>query len=110
MKDKEMQRELWKLDNKDKTLDEILVHIRANEAIQFNQTALSNQTVVGSHPALKCHECGKTGHQGKDCKQQSKKSCGFCAGPKRCVAKNCKAFNNKCGECKLYGHFNQCYS
>ena len=60
---------------------------------------------------MKCYDCDKFGHQGRDCKQQIKKTshpCGFCAGPKRCVAKECKARNNKCSKCKLYGHFDAC--
>ena len=103
MKDKETQRELWKIYSKAKDLDNILAHNRANEAIQLNQAALSNQAVAGVHP--------KTGQQGEDCKQQTKKTsqpCGFCAGPERCMAKECKARNNKCGKCKLYGHFDNC--
>ena len=74
MKDKDAQRELWKDDKKDKDLDDILKHIRANEAIHINQTALSNQAVAGARPSMKCYECGKPGHQGRNCpsKQQSK--------------------------------------
>ena len=58
---------------------------------------------------MKCYEYGEPGHQGRNCpsKQQSKKSCGFCNGPKRCMAKSWKAFNNKYGKCKLYRHYNQ---
>ena len=65
MKDKETQRELWKDNKKGNDLDKILKHIRANEAIQLNQTALSNQAVAGACPSMKCYECGKPGHQGR---------------------------------------------
>ena len=60
MRDKNTQRELWKRENEGRDLEEILAICRANEAIHFNQTALSN-SVTGTTPKT-CHECGKTGH------------------------------------------------
>ena len=60
---------------------------------------------------MKCYECGKLGLHGRNCEQQTKKtslSCGFCAGPKRCTIKDCKARDSKCSKCKLYGHFDAC--
>ena len=61
---------------------------------------------------MKCYECSKTGPYGKDCRKAKKvnRSCGFCAGPKQCVAKDCKAINNKCTKCNKFGHYNDCCS
>ena len=111
MRDKDTQKELWKLENKDKDLEEILTTIRANEAVQLNQAALSNQAISGTK-SMKCYECSKTGPYGKDCRKAKKvnRSCGFCAGPKQCVAKDCKAINNKCTKCNKFGHYNDCCS
>ena len=107
MRDKNTQRELWKRENEGKDLEEILTTCRANEAIHFSQTALSN-SVTGTIPKT-CHECGKTGHIKKDCTKKLSstkvdRSCSFCGASKQCRAKNCKGMDNKCTKCSLYGH------
>ena len=80
--------------------------------MQLNQTASSIPVVAGALSSKKNFKCGKTGHLLKNCTSVSKPNrpnqCGYCGGPKTCGAKFCKALNNKCNKCKLFGHYNQC--
>ena len=48
MKDKELQRELWREDKAVNSLEDVLRIIRAGEATYQQQSALSNQAVVGT--------------------------------------------------------------
>ena len=68
MRDKDTQKELWKLEKKDKDLKEILTTIKANEAVMLNQAALFDQAISGTK-SMKCYECSKTGPYGKDCRK-----------------------------------------
>ena len=62
MKDKEIQRELWREDKAVNSLEDVLKIIRAGKATLQQQSALSNQAVEGVHPMMKCFACGKAQH------------------------------------------------
>ena len=112
MKDKELQRELWREDKAVNSLEDVLRIIRAGEATYQQQSALSNQAVVGVCPGMKCFDCGKAGHLMANCPSKSSSSnqslssrkCSFCGAAKRCSIKNCKGYNMQCSKCKLFGH------
>ena len=90
MRDKELQRELWREDKDKKSLEDILKVIRAGKATHRHQSALSNQAVACVHPAMRCHECGKTGHSVANCRRSESSRI---ARPKTCKASsaNCLA-------------------
>ena len=114
MKNKEIQRELWREDKAVSSLEDVLRIIRAGKATHQQQSALSNQAVAEVRPGIKCFECGKEGHLLSNCPTACKPNpsrsnqCSFCRGPRKCKAKFCKALNNRCRKCKLFGHFDQC--
>merc|ERR1712082_491342 len=62
---------------------------------------------------MKCHKCGKLGHDQKNCKAGEEKmssKCGFCGGPRKCKMKKCRAYNSKCNTCNQWGHYSGCCS
>ena len=72
MKDKEIQRELWREDKAVNSLENVLRILWAGEATHQQQSALSNQAVAGVHPGKKCFECSKAGHLQANCPTGSK--------------------------------------
>ena len=73
MKDKELQKELWRKEESVKTLDEVLGAIRASEAAE-NQSAMASQAPSG-FSKMKCYNCDKFSHGSRNCptKKQSTK-------------------------------------
>ena len=99
MKDKELQKELWRKSEEYNTLDKVLGAIRASEAAAENQMAAASQAASGSVSSgsnvskRKCYSCDKPGHEAKNCPSRKDPNpkgqifqlkCGFCGGPKRC--------------------------
>ena len=107
MKDKEIQRELWREDKAVNSLENVLRILWAGEATHQQLSALSNQAVAGVHPGKKCFECGKAGHLLANCPTVSKPNparsdqCGFCGGLRKCRAKFCKALNKRCSNAQV---------
>merc|ERR1712082_536437 len=62
---------------------------------------------------MKCHKCGKLGHDQKNCKAGEEKmssKCRFCGGSRKCKMKKCRAYNSKCNTCNQFGHYSSCCS
>ena len=91
MKDKVLQKEIWRKGVEYDTLEKVLNAIRVSEGVDHHQTAAeAGQAVWQSQGKVKCHNCDKPGHIAKNCKLSNKTSsrtkCGFCDGPKLCRA------------------------
>ena len=118
MRDKDLQRELWRKSKEFDNLEKVLGAIRASEGAAHHQSAEAGQAVwQPSRPNVKCFNCDKLGHTSKNYKEGAKNSnsnlkshskCGFCDGPKSCKARECKAFKMKCAGCNKFGHFKKC--
>ena len=112
MKEKELQKELWRKSDEFNNLDKVLGAIRASEAAGDSQAAYGS-IASGSSAMfkMKCHSCNKFGHGQKNCpdkKDPSSAKCGFCGGPQKCKMQKCKAFNLKCNNCNMFGHIKSC--
>ena len=68
MKDKDLQKELWRKGESIKTLDEVLGVIRASETVIENQSAMAGQT--SGFMEKKCFEYDQIGQQTKNCPQK----------------------------------------
>ena len=118
MRDKDLQREIWRKGAEFDTLEKVLNGIRASEgAILHQSVEETSQTVwqQSGKSKVKCHNCDKIGHIAKNCKEEAKSQasksggkCRFCGGPKLCKAKECKAIDSKCDGCNKFGHLKKC--
>lgn len=66
MKDKELQKDLWRKDESIKILDDILGAIRASEANTEQQSDLISQAGQFGQ-TMKCFNCNKVGHHSANC-------------------------------------------
>ena len=116
MRDKDLQRELWRKSDEFNTLEKVLNVIRASEAAAQNQSAEAGQAVwqpgrpnASASFVTNWATPQRTARRGTKI-QSSKTSlkCGFCGGPKRCIVNECKAFEMKCAGCNKFGHFKKC--
>ena len=112
MRNKDIQRELWREDKEVKSLEDMLRIIRAGDATEQQQ----KKQAVSNVKSMKCYNCDKYGHKASDCSKKSKlepksefiqinRSCSFCGDPQKCRARDCKAYKYKCSKCNLFGHF-----
>ena len=75
MKDKNLQKEIWRKGVEFDTLEKVLNVIRASEGVDHHQ---SNSTEAGQavwqsdRSKGKCHNCDKPGHIAKNCKEAAK--------------------------------------
>ena len=66
MKNKDLQKELWRKHKDYNTLEEIVDAIRASEAAEDHQNSIVGQTKEPTK-VMKCYNCDKLGHKAASC-------------------------------------------
>ena len=73
MKDKDLQKELWRKDSINNNLHKVLGAIPVSEVASESQTAAAGQAAYGSNPGqkMRCYSCDRFRHRAKNCPTKS---------------------------------------